>query len=326
MLYEAKKNKVIGIDISLEATTYAIIDVRGNIIAKDVFPTEDYPDISKYVSVLCDKIVQLIMDNCSMDEVRSIGISAPSGNPKTGCIENSPNMPWHGVIPLSAMLRDRLGLAVALGNDSHAVALGEQTFGSGHGLTDFGVVTIGSGLGNAFFSHGKIHLGYRGFAGELGHMCVVDGGRSCNCGLRGCLERYVASPGIIQTAKELLAESDEPSLMRGVNQLTPKFITQCCDEGDKMAIEVYRRTGYILGIGLANFATLINPQAIIIAGGISRAGKWLMGPAKESFDQHVFQNIRGKVNLIISTLDNRERDILGASVMAWEVEEYSLFK
>ena len=155
MLYGAKKNKVIGIDISIETTTYAIIDVRGNIIAKDVFSTIDYPDVNSYVVALCDRIVNLIQDNCSMDEVRSIGISAPSGNFKTGCIENSPNMPWHGVIPLAAMLRDRLGLAVALGNDSHAVALGEQTFGSGHGLSDFGVVTIGSGLGSAFLSHGK---------------------------------------------------------------------------------------------------------------------------------------------------------------------------
>ena len=123
MLYGAKKNKVIGIDISIETTTYAIIDVRGNIIAKDVFSTIDYPDVNSYVVALCDRIVNLIQDNCSMDEVRSIGISAPSGNFKTGCIENSPNMPWHGVIPLAAMLRDRLGLAVALGNDSHAVAV-----------------------------------------------------------------------------------------------------------------------------------------------------------------------------------------------------------
>ena len=326
MLYGAKKNKVIGIDISIETTTYAIIDVRGNIIAKDVFSTIDYPDVNSYVVALCDRIVNLIQDNCSMDEVRSIGISAPSGNFKTGCIENSPNMPWHGVIPLAAMLRDRLGLAVALGNDSHAVALGEQTFGSGHGLSDFGVVTIGSGLGSAFLSHGKIHLGYSGFAGELGHICVEDGGRPCNCGLRGCLERYVAASGVVETARELMAGSDKPTMMRGVGQLTPKIITQCCDEGDEMAIEVYRRTGYYLGIGLANFATLVNPQAIIITGGVSRAGKWLMGPAKESFDSHVFHNIRGKVSLIISTLDNRERDILGASVMAWEVEEYSLFK
>ena len=91
MLYGAKKNKVIGIDISIETTTYAIIDVRGNIIAKDVFSTIDYPDVNSYVVALCDRIVNLIQDNCSMDEVRSIGISAPSGNFKTGCIENSPN-------------------------------------------------------------------------------------------------------------------------------------------------------------------------------------------------------------------------------------------
>lgn len=322
----ATKTKVVGIDISLEETTYAIIDIRGNILAKNDFCTGDYPNVNDYVTVLCQKIIEIIEANGGFERIRSIGISAPSGNFKTGCIENSPNMPWKGVVPMAAMLRDRLGLAVALANDCHAVALGEQAFGSGHGLNDFGVITIGTGLGCAFFSRNKIHSGHNGFAGELGHICVEDNGRPCGCGLRGCLERYVSGPGIVQTAREMMAASDEPSLMRDQEELTAKIITRCCEQGDEMAIEVYRRTGYILGIGLANFATLCDPEAIIIAGGVSKAGKWLAEPAQKSFDQHVFQNIRGKVDLILSTLSDRERDILGASVLAWEVKEYSLFK
>lgn len=320
------KTKVVGIDISLEETTYAIINIRGNILARDGFRTSDYPNVNDYVAVLCQKIIEIIENNGGFEKIRSIGVSAPSGNSKTGCIENSPNMPWKGVVPMAAMLRDRLGLAVALANDSHAVAMGEQVFGSGHGMNDFGVITIGVGLGCVFFSHGKIHVGNRGFAGELGHICVEDDGRPCGCGLRGCLERYVSGSGIVMTAQELMAASDEPSLMRGIDNLTSKTIAECCNQGDAMAIEVYRRTGYKLGIGLANFANLTDPEAIIIAGGVSKAGKWLAEPTQESFDKHVFPNIRGKVNLIISTLDNRERDILGASVLAWEVKEYSLFK
>lgn len=320
------KNQVVGVDISLEETTYAIIDIRGNIIARDSFKTTDYPQIDDYLSKMCDCIMEMMVANNGFEKVRSIGISAPSGNLLTGCIENSPNMPWRGVIPLAAMLRDRIGLAVALGNDCQAVALGEQAFGSGHGLRNFGVVTIGYGLGCAFFSNGKMHTGSNGFSGELGHVCVVDNGRSCNCGRRGCLESYVAAPGIVRTAKELMNDTDKPSLMRGVEKLTPKFIKECCDRGDEMAIEVYRRTGYMLGIGLANFATMIDPEAIIIAGGVSQAGRWLLEPTKESFDNHVFYNTRGRADIIVSQLGNRERDILGASVLAWGVKEYSLFK
>jgi glucokinase len=108
--------------------------------------------------------------------------------------------------------------------------------------------------------------------------------------------------------------------------LTPKIISELCDLGDELAIETMRRTGYYLGVGLANYASLLNPEAIIFTGGISQAGKWLLAPASESFEKHVFHNIRDKVKFIHSSLDNRVRNMLGASVLAWEVKEYSLFK
>ncbi|MBR1686963.1 MAG: ROK family protein [Prevotella sp.] len=326
MIETATKDKVIGIDISLERTTYAIVDIRGNILASGGFRTSDYPVLNDYVAVLCEHIVNLMMDNNAFESIRSVGISAPSGNYKTGCIENSPNMPWKGVIPMAAMLRDRIGLAVALGNDSHVIALGEHAFGSAHGMSDFAIVTLGHGLGSAFFSQRQFHLGADGFAGELGHTCIEEGGRLCECGLRGCLEAYCAEKGIIRTAKDLMEASDAPSLMRDLDHLSPRTIVDCCEQGDEMAIEVFRRTGEYFGRGLATYASIIDPEAIIIAGGISKAGKWLMEPTEESFNRHVFRNIRGKVRLIVSSLNDRERDVLGASALAWDVKEYSLFK
>ncbi len=312
-------------DISLDATTYAIVDVRGNILAKDSFPTEDYPEINGYVKTLCEKIVELVEQNGGYESVRSVGISAPSANYMTGCIVNSPNMPWKGVIPLAAMMRDQLGLAVAVANNSHVVALGEHAFGSAHGMRDFIAVTLGSGMGSCIFSDGDVNLGFNGHAGEIGHTCVDVNGRQCGCGNRGCLEAYTATKGIIRTAKELLEESDEPSLMRGEEHLTPKKISQFCDAGDKLAIEVFRRTGEVLGLGLANYASLVNPEALIFTGGIARAGKWLLEPAKKSFEEHVFHNIQGKVKFLQSELGESERNVLGASVLAWKVKEYSLF-
>ena len=111
-----------------------------------------------------------------------------------------------------------------------------------------------------------------------------------------------------------------------MEQLTPRAISALCDEGDELAIEVFRRTGYLFGIGLATYASLINPEAIIVTGGISHAGRWLMEPTRESFENHVFRNMRGKVRIIQSDLNDAERDVLGASALAWEVPEYSLFK
>ena len=320
------KTRVIGVDISTKKTTYAIVDIRGNIIDKRQFNTSDYHDVTQFASKLTESIVEVADDNDGFDTIRSVGISCPSANYISGCIENAVNLPWKGIVPLSAMLRDSLGIAVALGNDAHTTAIGERTYGSAHGMNDFIVLHLGAGLGSCFFSAGREPQGYGGYAGEIGHTCIVDHGRKCTCGLEGCLETYTAAQGIVQTAQELLAESDKPSLMRNADRLSPRVIFDFCEQGDKLAIEVYRRTGYWLGIGMATYASIINPEAIILTGGISHAGHWLMDPAEESFENHVFGNIRGKVKLLLTTLGDQDRDVLGASALAWEVPEYSLFR
>ena len=319
------KKRVIGVDISLATTSYAIVDVRGNILVKESFPTEDYSEIGAFVTKLSNGIMTLIEVNGGLESIRSVGISVPSANFKSGCIVNSPNFPWKGVIPLSALLRDRLGLAVAVANNSHVVALGEHAFGCARGMHDFIVLTIGSGLGSCVFTDGSVKLGSDGYAGEIGHTCIHHDGRLCGCGNKGCLEAYTATKGIIRTAREIMTESAEPSEMRHVPKLSPRVIAELCDKGDAMAIETFRRAGEALGLGLANYASVMDPEAIIFTGGIAKAGKWLIEPAQKAFDEHVFHNIRGKVKFLSSELEEGERNILGASVLAWEVKEYSLF-
>ena len=258
------KTKVVGVDISNERTTYAIVDIRGNILAEDSLVTSDYPDVNAFVTALSEHIVMLVEANGGYETIRSIGVSSPSANSVSGCVENAANLPWKGIVPLAAMLRDRLGLAVALSNDAHVTALGEYTFGSAHGMNNFIIIS--------------------------------------------------------------LAESDAPSLLRGLDRISPRIISECCDKGDKIAIEVYQRTGHMLGLGLANYASVVDPEAIIFTGGVSHAGNWLLDPVYESFEEHVFGNLKGKVKLLTSKLDDRERDVLGASALAWSVPEYSLFK
>ena len=321
------KTKVVGVDISNELTTYAIVDVRGNILAEDSFPTQDYPDVNNFVTSLSEKIVMLVEANGGYETIRSIGVSSPSASSVSGCIENAANLPWKGVVPLSAMLRDRIGLAVGLSNDAHVSALGEYTFGSAHGMRNFIIVSLGVGIGSCFFAEGDEHQGHSGYAGEFGHTCVApDSGRLCGCGHRGCLEAYVGAKGIVLTAQEVMQESDKTTLMRELEKLSPRTIAECCDKGDELAIEVYRRTGHVLGLGLANYASIVDPEAIILTSGISHAGKWIVAPAYESFEDHVFGNLRGKVKILTSQLNDRERDVLGASALAWSVPEYSLFK
>jgi glucokinase len=320
------KTRVVGIDVRETKTTYALVDVRGEIIAQDYFSTADYPNVSDFVTELSERIVMLVEENGGYEQVRSVGISAPSGNFLTGCIENAANMPWKGVVPLAAMLQDRLGLAVALANDAHITALGEKAYGSAHGMKDFIVVSVShGGLGSCIFINGMPHLGVNGFAGEVGHTCVVPDGRQCGCGRQGCLEMYASDRGLVKTAEELIAEGS-PTLMSDLEVLDVRTIADCCDKGDRVAIEAFRRVGFILGLGLANYASMLNPEAIILTGDITQAGKWLLKPMRASFEEHVFHNVRGATRLLVSILKEGERDVLGASALAWDVKEYSLFK
>ncbi len=324
---EQIKTRVVGVDIREVRTTYALVDIRGEIIATDYFMTMEYPNISDYVSALSEKIIMLVEENGGYDKVRSVGLSAPSGNFRTGCIENAANMPWKGVVPLAAMLRDRLGLAVALANDAHVTALGEKAFGSAHGLKDFVVVSIShGGLGSCIFMDGKPHLGVNGFAGEVGHSCVEVGGRECGCGRRGCLETYCSDKGLVKTVEELLKAEELPSALKELKNISVQTVAYYCDQGDQVAIEAMRRLGYMFGLGLANYASILNPEAIILTGDMVQAGKWLLKPMRKSFDEHVFHNIQGETRLLVSILKEGERDVLGASALAWDVKEYSLFK
>ena len=321
------KTRVFGVDLSLEVTTYAIVNIRGKVIAKDSFATLDYDDINDFVSALYDRLIRMAEENGGLELIRSIGISAPSANFKTGCIENASNLPWKGVVPLAAMLRDRLGLAVAVGNDGHVTALGEMTYGSAHGMKNFIVMTFThAGVGSSIFISGRPHLGANGFAGEIGHTCIVPDGRQCGCGSRGCLETYVSVYGMVQTARDLLKESDVPSLMRNIENVNVQSLLFCCQKGDAIALEAVRRSGVILGRALANYASVLNPEAIILTGDILQFVEWLMPSVRQTIEENVFHNLRGRVRILASILDEENRTLLGASALAWDVKEYSLFK
>ncbi len=321
------KTRVVGIDIRLERTTYGIVDIRGEIVAQDYFDTSEYNDVNEYITVLAEKVITLMEENGGYESIRSIGISAPSSSCITGCIENAANLPWKGVIPLAAMLRDRVGMAVALANDAHITALGEKAYGSAHGMKDFVVVSMShGGLGSCFFSNGMPHLGTMGFAGELGHVCVEVGGRQCGCGNKGCLETYCTKNGLIKTIEEMMEKEDIPTTLENVREMDVAALAKYCDKGDELAIEAFYRTGTMLGFALANYASVLNPEAIILTGDMTQAGKWLMKPMRKSFDEHVFPNIRENTRILVSILKEGERDVLGASALAWDVKEYSLFK
>lgn len=324
---ENLKRYVVGVDITPEFTTYALVDMLGGIIAKENFSTFDYPDVNDYLAALCERIVELAEKTCGYEHIRSVGVSAPSGNYITGSIENASNIPWKGHLPMAVMLRDRLGLAVALGNDAHATAMGEKTFGAARGLRNFVVISAShGGVGSCVFLDGHPHLGTEGYSGEFGHICIRENGRQCSCGHCGCLEEYLAARGLVRMAQDIIEKTGKPSVLQQVDVITPQSIADACEQGDEVALETFKRIGALWGRTLAGYSALMDPEAIILTGGLADFNKWLKDSIEESFEANIFRNLRGKIKLLVSPLDNRERDVLGASALAWEVKEYSLFK
>ena len=315
-----EKNYTVGIDIGGTNTVFGIVDARGHILSTDSIKTKDYPEINGYVDTLSDRLMQLIHAVGGISMIRGVGVGAPNSNYYTGNIELAPNLPWKGVVPLARMLREKLGVPVALTNDANAAALGEMTYGVARGMKDFIMITLGTGVGSGIVVNGQLVYGHDGFAGELGHVIVRPGGRLCGCGRKGCLETYCSATGIVRTVHEVLLSTQEPSLLRNkpLEQITSKDIYDAAVLGDKLALEIFRFTGTVLGEAFANFVVFSSPEAIILFGGLAKAGDYIMNPIREAMDNNLMNLFRGKTRLLVSELKDSDAAVLGASALGWE--------
>ena len=195
-------------------------------------------------------------------------------------------------------------------------------YGAARGMRDFIMITLGTGVGSGIVANGQLIYGHDGFAGELGHTIIGPGGRKhWATDLDGSLEAYCSATGISITTKEMLAQSKEDSLLRNYNpeEIDSKRVYDCAIQGDKLAVEVYRFTGQILGEALANFIMFSSPEAIILFGGVIKAGELLLQPTKEHMEKNLLPIFQNKVKLIFSELKEADAAILGASALVWEI-------
>lgn len=312
----------IGIDIGGTNTKYGLVNHRGEILEKGDLRTDAYPEIEKYVEALHKAVTPIINAHKQDGNIKGIGIGAPNGNFYTGTIEYAPNLQWRGIIPLAKMITEKFELPCSLTNDAKAAALGEMMYGAARGMKDFIMITLGTGVGSGIVANGQLIYGHDGFAGELGHTCIRPGGRlHKGTGLRGSLEVYASATGIVLTAKELLDnDPGAESLMRAYSkdQLDAKAVADCAEKGDAIAKEVYRFTGQILGEALANFVMFSSPEAIVLFGGVIKAGDLILDPTREHMEKNLLPIFRDKVKLVFSELQGADAAILGASALAWE--------
>lgn len=314
-----KKLYTVGIDIGGTNTVFGIVDEQGHILSHDGIKTKDYPDINVYADTVAGHLRSLIEAAGGIELINGIGVGAPNANYYTGQIEQAPNLPWKGTVPLARMLRERLILPVTLTNDANAAALGEMTYGVARGMKDFIMITLGTGVGSGIVINGRLVYGHDGFAGELGHVIVRRGGRLCGCGRRGCLETYCSATGIVRTVHEMLSSTDTPSLLRDIplDKVTSKDIYDAAEQGDKLALEIFRFTGTVLGEAFADFIAFSSPEAIVLFGGLAKAGEYIMAPIREAMDANVMSIYKGKTRLLTSALKDSDAAVLGASALAW---------
>ncbi len=310
---------VLGIDIGGTTTTLGFTDREGKMWAETVIPTLAEQHITAYLPRLYEAVEALYAPLKAEHTWVATGIGVPNGNYFKGTVENPPNLQWGGVIPLCDLFEKQYGLPAFLTNDANAAAIGEMKFGVAQGMTDFVILTLGTGLGSGIVVNGELVYGHTGFAGELGHSTANYEGRHCGCGKRGCLETYVSVTGIRRTVSKLLADSLVHSTLREVSQkdLTGEMITNAALQGDKIALEAFEYTGQIFGRKLAEFAVFTSPEAFILFGGLARAKELLLQPTLKHMEANMFGAFHGTVKVLFSALQDKNAAVLGASGLAW---------
>jgi glucokinase len=314
---------VVGIDVGGQTSKLGVVDARGTVLAQTVIRTDTYTEIEPYIAELAEAVKRIIKEAGVEGNVRGIGVGAPNANYYDGTIANAVNLSWGGTksIPFAQLLSEAMdGLPVSLTNDANAAAVGEMTYGAARGMKNFIMITLGTGVGSGIVINGNVVYGHDGFAGELGHVTAVrSNGRSCNCGKTGCLEAYASAIGMAKTAREWLELSDEPSLLRSLDNITSKDVYEAAKDGDKLALKVFDFTGKMLGRSFADFIAFSSPEAIVLFGGLARAKEFLLKPIEEAMNANVLPLWKNKVKLVYSQLKESDAAILGASALAWEL-------
>lgn len=319
-----EKTHVVGIDLGGTNTVFGVVDARGEIFAREKFKTAAFADSAEaFFDYLSQEVLAMIARLSLQNQIKGIGIGAPSGNYYTGTIDLAVNLPWKDPLPIAEKLAYRTGIPAVLTNDANAAAIGEMTYGAAKGMKNFYLITLGTGIGSGIIVNGSLLYGNDGKAGELGHVIVRRNGRPCGCGRCGCLETYCSATGVVHSVLEFLsANPSVDSLLRKIPEasITSQKVFEAASAGDTIACDIFDFTGTILGESLADFATFSSPEAIILFGGLTNAGELLMSPLRRAFDANMLKAIC-KPEILLSKIPETDAAILGAAALGWEARE-----
>ena len=308
----------IGCDLGGTNIKAGIVDLKsGSVLQAKNAPTEAHRGHEQVMERMVD-LIQSLIDSSPLDRERleGLGVSAPGVlDPDRGRTLFLPNFPgqWRD-IPLGKTLSNALRLPVSILNDVRAITFGEYKFGAGRGVNRLACYAIGTGIGGGLIIDGKLHLGFQGTAGELGHHTVEMDGLRCGCGNYGCLEAYASGPAIASRAEKAVRQGLTTQIGEMVdydlNQITPRVVARAAEDGDELALEIWDVVGRYLGTGIANVCVSIGPERVVLSGGVAAAGDLILNPVRRTLQERVHVMPIDKVEVVLGSL-GQEAGILG---------------
>ncbi|MDY4192963.1 MAG: ROK family glucokinase [Bariatricus sp.] len=310
------KKYIFGVDLGGTTVKMGLFLSSGELLHTWEIPTRTENGGKYILGDIADSVIETLREReISKDDVEGIGIGVPGPVGADGTVFKCVNLGW-GVFNVADRLQELTGLKVKAGNDANVAALGEMWQGGGKGCHSIVMITLGTGIGGGIILNGEILSGTNGAAGEVGHIPVWDDETEmCGCGKRGCLEQYGSATGIVRVAKRYLKAHDEPSILRQYDDFTAKEVCDAAKENDAIAIEILDLVGKTLGKALACISCVVNTEAFVIGGGVSRAGSVLLDPIEKYFKEYAFHASRD-TEFKLATLGNNAGIYGGAKMIA----------
>lgn len=294
----------------------ATVDARGRIHFRAKQNTPQGTDPNQIVAAVVNAVGDYIKESGVTDGLSAISLVVPGTvNVDTGTVVKAPNLPCLDGFPLAAALTNELGLPAILENDANAAAVGEMWQGAARGCRTIICVTLGTGVGGGIILDGELWRGVDGAAAEIGHMCVDPfGGVACTCGSRGCLEVFASATAIVRMTREASPRYPD-SVLHDARELTAQTIFEAGLEGDELALEIFRRMGVYLGIGLANLINILNPEMIVIGGGVVNGWDLFAKDMMQQVEERAFPLLAARVKIERAKCGD-DAGLLGAARLA----------
>lgn len=309
---------IAGVDIGGTKILTLITDDDGRELGRDRRLTHAQEGTSAVIGRIEQSIrAALAAAGLTTESLAGIGLAAAGAcDTNRGIVTVSPNLPGWRDVPLARLVSERFGVPAFLENDATAAALAEHRFGAGQGSHHMVYLTVSTGVGGGIIANGRLYRGANGAAGEIGHMIIDAGGPPCSCGKNGCLEALINGKALVERAQRLMAEGG-PTLLSDVDELSGETINEAAMAGDPVALKAVTETGHWLGVGLVNIVNILNPEVIVIGGGLSNLGDLLIEPAREVMTAWAFPLAVSAVRIEIVQL-GEQSGALGAVAVAKE--------